>query len=102
MAQTSKLITAIGAALLLGLGAIAWYKSHPKLWPEFGEGQALIAEVEIFRKQNGRLPSELEIGAADERGPVHYQRISETAYQVWFGRELGESYLYDSSHGVWR
>ena len=102
MAQTSKLITAIGVALLLGLGAIAWYKSHPRLWPEFGKGQALIAQVETFRKQNGRLPSDLEIGAADERDPVHYQMTSETTYQVWFGRELGESYLYDSSRGVWR
>ena len=102
MVQKSKLLTATAIVAVLGLGALGWYKTHPELWPQFAEGQELIAQVENFRQENGRLPSEREVGPNDESGPVYYQSTGTDSYQVWFGRELGESYLYDSTRGSWR
>nr|CAS02409.1 putative integron gene cassette protein [uncultured bacterium]CAS02560.1 putative integron gene cassette protein [uncultured bacterium] len=102
MSQASKLVTAIAVVALTGLGALAWYKTHPQLWPEFKEGQYLVAYVESYRKEHGRLPSEQEIPQRDQSGSVYYQATDSQSYQVWFGRELGESYQYDSTRGSWR
>lgn len=102
MYQASKVIIAISVVALTGLGAFAWYARHPQLWPEFKEGQELVAYVERYRKVHGRLPSEQEIPKMSQSGSVYYQATDPQTYQVWFGRELGESYQYDSTRGSWR
>jgi len=66
-------------------------------------GNKLIARVEQFRKQNGRLPeSAAEMGIQeDESGPVFYQKQLATHYIVWYGTGVGESMVYDSGIGHW-
>ena len=66
-------------------------------------GNRLVAEVETFRKNNGRLPTSLsEIGHKDtEKGPLYYRKENESRYVIWFGTQLGESVTYDSQTQRW-
>ena len=102
MSRASKLVTAIAVIAFAGLGAAAWYKGHPQLWPEFKQAQDLVARIESFREKHDRLPTEREILKKEPIGAVYYQATGSHSYQVWFGRELGESYLYDSTLRAWR
>ena len=67
------------------------------------QGNEVIAKVEKFRNESGRLPDSLsEIGIfITESGPIYYKKQSETKYIVWFGKELGESATYDSDIKEW-
>lgn len=67
------------------------------------KGARVVAAVEQFRKERGRLPNSLiEIGIPEtERGPVYYEKKSETRFIVWYGKTLGESMTYDSDVGRW-
>ncbi len=67
------------------------------------EGNDIIKEIEKFEQQNGRLPASLgEIGKVEkEEGPIYYKKISDTHYQIWYGRELGESVTFDSEKKIW-
>jgi len=66
-------------------------------------GDRVIAKVNEFRQQKGRLPSSLsEIGTDEtESGPIYYERRGDTRYIVWYGTRLGESVTYDSDVGRW-
>ena len=106
MKQTARWIRVAGVAVSIALALViarVWYAAHPGLWPQYRQANALIEGVEQFRSANGRLPSslmELPGQPASETGPVYYQTTGE-GYQVWFGRSLGESYIYDSSSRSW-
>lgn len=67
------------------------------------QGNQVIAKVEKFKNEKGRLPNNLsEIGIVEtESGPIYYKKESETKYVVWFGKELGESATYDSEIKKW-
>jgi len=66
-------------------------------------GNEIINKIESFRKEKGRTPISLsEIGVEEkEEGPIYYQRKDETRYILWFGKELGESVVYDSEKKKW-
>ena len=67
------------------------------------KGNEVIAKVETYKKEKGRLPNSLsEIGIVEmESGPIYYKKQSETKYVIWFGKELGESATYDSDTKKW-
>jgi hypothetical protein len=67
-------------------------------------GNEIAAKVEKFRSEKGRLPNSLsEIGVVEiESGPIYYKKESETKYILWFGKELGESVVYDSETKQWK
>ena len=67
-------------------------------------GNEVVAKVEKFRSEQGRLPDSAgEIGVVEtESGPVCYRKQSDTRYLVWFGKELGEPMTYDSDEKEWR
>ncbi len=66
-------------------------------------GNKVVNKIENFRKEKGRTPVSLsEIGIEEkEEGPIYYQRKDETRYILWFGKELGESVVYDSEKKKW-
>lgn len=68
------------------------------------QGNEVVAKVEYFRSEKGRLPDSLsEVGIAEtESGPIYYQKKSESKYILWFGKELGESKTYDSDTKQWK
>ena len=70
---------------------------------KLAKGNEVVAKVESFRKDKGRLPNSLsEIGIEEtESGPIYYRKESESKYTVWFGKELGESATYDSETKEW-
>lgn len=67
------------------------------------EGNEIIAKIELFKEENGRLPSSLsELGIKEkEEGPIHYEQKDNSNYILWFGAELGESVTYDRSTDKW-
>lgn len=68
------------------------------------QGNEVAAKVEKFKSEKGRLPNSLtEIGIVEtESGPIYYKKESETKYILWFGKELGESVVYDSDTKRWK
>lgn len=67
-------------------------------------GNEIVGRVEKFKSEKDRLPISLsEIGVAEkESGPIYYEKKSETKYILWFGKELGESSVYDSDVKQWK
>ena len=88
------LVTAIIGFLCFGCSSNA----------KFDEGKEVVAKVESFRNEKGRLPNSLgEIGIVEtESGPIYYKKESDSKYIVWFGKELGESMTYDSDTKKWK
>ena len=71
---------------------------------KIAKGNEYVAQIESFRKERGRLPSSLtEIEIAEtESGPIYYEKKNESKYILWFGKELGESVVYDSDTKQWK
>ncbi len=71
---------------------------------KIAKGNEVVAKVENFRNEKGRLPNSLtEIGTVEtESGPIYYEKKSESKYILWFGKELGESVTYDSDTKQWK
>ncbi|MEI9864016.1 MAG: hypothetical protein WDN00_05585 [Limisphaerales bacterium] len=61
----------------------------------------VIFRIENYHSKQGVLP--LSLSAIEiEENPFYYQKQGETNYIVWFGEQLGESVVYDSSRKSWR
>ena len=71
---------------------------------KIAQGNEIAAKVEKFKNENGKLPDALsEIGVKEtESGPIYYRKESESKYILWFGKELGESVIYDSETKQWK
>lgn len=67
-------------------------------------GEEVIAKVEAFKKDKGRLPeSSKEMGIVEtEAGPVFYQKKSHSRYIVSFSIGFDETYSYDSDTKEWQ
>lgn len=68
------------------------------------QGNDVVAKVEQFKKEKGRLPDSLtELGITEKmEGPIYYDRKTPTEYEIWFGEELGHSVVYNSGSKKWR
>lgn len=71
---------------------------------KIAKGNKAAAKIEKFRSEKKRLPDSLsEVGIAEtESGPIYYRKESESKYILWFGKELGESVVYDSNTKQWK
>lgn len=92
-------------ALLLTLAAGTYWLLP--IWRErqlIRQAEPIQASLESYRQQYGQYPDSLkQIGIVVwEDGPIYYQRRSDTSYILWFGRELGESTVFDSTTRAWR
>lgn len=67
------------------------------------QGNEIAAKIENYKNQKGKLPDSLvDIGAEEKlEGPIFYEKKSDTEYRLWFGTELGESVVYNSSIRKW-
>jgi hypothetical protein len=67
------------------------------------QGNKIVAKIDAFNNKNKRLPNSLsEIGIEEKlEGPIYYQKVTDTKYVVWFGKELGESETFDSDTRQW-
>lgn len=71
-------------------------------WREFRTGNEIVSRVEVFRKQNQRLPETLEeIGFRDAALNVFYRKVSDDEYRVWFGLSVGEEESFNSQTKEW-
>lgn len=68
------------------------------------KGEVVIAKIEAFKKEKGRLPEDLaEIGVAvSEGGPIFYQKKNSSSYEVWDTIGFDRSYVYDSETQKWK
>lgn len=82
---------------------LIWRPPFIIYWQKYKIANKYIEKIEQFRQQNQRLPSSLEeIGEiTSEKGPIYYQKLSETEYQIWFGTTVGESIIYNSKTKKW-
>ena len=71
----------------------------------FNQGNEMIAKIENFRKEKGRLPeSVLEIGMKETEleGPILYDKKSPSRYILSFMTSLDDGYAYDSDTKEWK
>lgn len=68
------------------------------------QGDEIVAKIESFRKERGRLPDSLEeIGLQETEsgfGPW-YEKKDELNYEVFFSRGFDYSKVYDSNSKKW-
>ena len=97
MNVSSTLLTAIMISLPF-VSCAGYSESQRK-----AEANKIIVKLDDFKNRTNRLPESLsEIGIVeDETGPIYYRKIDDTNYEVWFGRELGESTTYRSATHQW-
>jgi len=58
-----------------------------------------IELIEAFQAKEGHLPADLgELHVTE--GPVYYQ-LEPGGYIIWYGAELGSSWVYDSKTKLW-
>jgi hypothetical protein len=94
--------------ILLAAGALAHSlcSCHTQALDEqrIQKGNELIAKVESYRREKGRLPDSLgELGVEEKIvGPLYYTKKGETFYSIHFGTTLGESVIYNSDTKEWR
>jgi len=95
MKNTLKILTLI---LFIGLHSCD-VKSERQTYAEI-----LIEKVELFKKNNNRLPKDLtELGLTEQMdSPAFYQMESDSTYIVWYGLTVGESKVYRSSTQKWK
>jgi hypothetical protein len=101
-----SVIGAIAIFLIVTAMLVVLFISHRPMWlvcrHELKTGQQIISRVEVFQKENGRLPeSSKELGFEDPDEKVFYQKISDDEYCLWFGTTLGESETYRSHNRRW-
>lgn len=67
------------------------------------KGNNIIATVEIYRKEHGRLPNSLrELGLPEtEKGPIFYEKRGNTDYVVYFNFGFDEIKAYHSDTQKW-
>ena len=94
MKRTIKILTLV---LLFGLYSCEFNNERQ----EYSE--MLIEKVEIFKKENNRLPNDVsELGLIEKMdSPAFYQMQTDSTYMVWYGLSVGESKVYRSSTKKW-
>lgn len=67
------------------------------------QGNKLVEKVEEYKKDTGKLPSELkDLGIKETmEGPLFYEKKDSINYIIWFGTTLGESMIYYSDTKEW-
>lgn len=68
------------------------------------EAEALLELVDQFHREHDRCPANLAEMGLEERleGPVYYQLEADGSFTVWYGAELGSSWVYHSKTAEWR
>jgi hypothetical protein len=97
----------IGRALLLGITplalavAILWMSSYEARL--IRQSKPIQVSLEAYKKQHGQYPTSFkDIGIVErDDGPIYYERKSGDSYILWFGMELGESVVFESTNQTW-
>ena len=102
-----KLKFIFGIALLViisFIGSSCRYFSEAEKKEIKKNGEIVIAKIEAFKKEKGRLPeNEAEMGVkVDEGGPIFYKKKNDSSYQIWGVYAAEYSYIYDSETKEWK
>ena len=67
------------------------------------EGNEVIAKIESFKKDNGRLPESLtELGIVEtEGGPIFYKKVDSSRYTLYGMVHFDRTVNYDSETQKW-
>ncbi|MBN8837582.1 MAG: hypothetical protein J0I09_10000 [Sphingobacteriia bacterium] len=60
-------------------------------------GQNIYMKIIQYQKSKGHLPDKLnDIGIEEKmEGPIYYQKQTDSTFIIYYGRELGESMVFD-------
>jgi len=88
--------------LLLTISVACFFLYYPirRQWL-IHKSAPVILRIENYHFKQGSFPPSLSAVEIEEN-PFYYQKQGETNYIVWFGEQLGESVVYDSSRKSWR
>ncbi|WP_140464379.1 hypothetical protein [Hymenobacter nivis] len=67
------------------------------------QGEQLVYRIEAYRSRKGYVPNDLgDIDIIErEESTLHYKKLNESNYEIWFGTSLGESKTYYSAKKSW-
>lgn len=89
-----RLILLVIAAIVLV--AIFWFAPSSKM----DTAQRIVREVHDFQNAHNRVPDSLaEI--REKEGAVHYQKLEERSFKVWYQATADEKEVYDSLSNTW-
>lgn len=96
-----RVVVVLATFIIFAFAVILWQPVWMFHWNDYKVGNQIIARVEAFKKDRGRLPDKLEdLGINDDSG-VSYCKVSDDEYIVWFGTTLGESETFSSQSRHW-
>ena len=87
--------------ILLGLAAIAliavfWFAPASKM----DTAERIAREVHDFQYAHNRLPDSLS-EIREKEGAVHYQKLDDRSFKVWYQATADEKEVYDSLSNTW-
>ncbi|UWZ84922.1 hypothetical protein [Occallatibacter riparius] len=89
-----RLVLLVLAAIVLI--AVFWFAPSSKM----DTAQRIAREVHDFQYTHNRLPDSLtEI--REKEGAVHYQKLDERSFKVWYQANSDEKEVYDSLSNTW-
>lgn len=104
--SATLVLRALATVILLVAASIVFviYVPDKLLWAaKIHEGDKLVARIESYHQQQGRLPESFEdLGmSVSESDKYFYEKCNIDQYIVWFGTTLGRSMTYSSSTREW-
>jgi hypothetical protein len=63
--------------------------------------QRIVKEIRDYENAHNRLPDSLNEIRESEGKPVHYQKLDDRSFKVWYQANADENEVYDSVSNTW-
>jgi hypothetical protein len=84
-------------ALVVLIVALLWFAPASKM----DTAQRVVKEIRDYETAHNRLPDSLNEIRETEGKPVHYQKLDERSFKVWYQANADETEVYDSVSNTW-
>ncbi len=85
------------AALVVLIVALLWLAPGSRM----DTAQRVVKEIRDYENAHNRLPDSLSEIKETEGKPVHYQKLDERSFKVWYQANADETEVYDSVSNTW-
>lgn len=69
---------------------------------DFTKAEVIIKKIEKYKKAHSALPNSLDdIGMDNDSGPVFYDKLNDSHYQMFYKSESGDISVYNTMEKKW-
>lgn len=69
---------------------------------DFSKAESVIKKIEHYKKSHARLPDNLDEIGMNNLGPVYYDKLNGTHYQMFYEVQTGEFWEYNTIEKKWK